>query len=319
MVRSLEERTWLPPYFVDQLGLFAQLRWDITPELALSGGIRQEFIGLSIDDYTTFFGEDIEGGDANFDATVFNVGLVYRASENISLFTSFSQGFSVPGFFNLISPPDDFVVDSSFEQLSAQKIDNYEIGIRSRWDNLQASLSGFYVYSELGAFLQPVPGGFTRLVRAPQRNYGVEAAIDWQASEQWRLGSTISWSEGEADSDDDGEFTALSTFDVQPWKLTAYLENQTTPTWRNRLQLLYSGNRSRGFAAGADGVAIEDYITLDLISQLQIGNGVLSLGIENLLDNQYFPVFSQTVSGFDDANYRAARGRRVSLTYSISW
>jgi iron complex outermembrane receptor protein len=130
---------------------------------------------------------------------------------------------------------------------------------------------------------------------------------------------TIGWNEGEADADDDGEFLALGTFDVQPWKLTAYVQHQTTPTWNNRLQLLYSGNRDRGFEAGADGVAIEDYLTLDLISQLQLGDGILSLGVENLLDNQYFPVFSQVSSGFNDTGYRAARGRRVSLTYSISW
>jgi AraC-like DNA-binding protein len=74
----------------------------------------------------------------------------------------------------------------------------------------------------------------------------------------------------------------------------------------------------RGFEAGADGLPIEDYITFDLISQLQIGDGTLSLGIENLLDNQYFPVFSQVLSGSDDTNYLAARGRRVSLTYSIA-
>ena len=320
IVRSIGETGEIPPYFIDQLGLFGQLQWDVTPNLALSGGIRQEFVGLSADDYTTFFGRDIEGGNVNFDATVFNAGVVYRATDNVSLFASFSQGFSIPLLFTLFDPPPGFTFEGGFEELEPQTVDNYEIGVRGRWGNLQASLSGFYAYSELGSFLQNIPGtSSSRLIRAPQRNYGVEAAVDWQASDQWRLGSTVSWNEGEADADDNGEFTALSTFDVQPWKLTAYVENQTTPTWSNRLQLLYSGNRSRGFDAGADGVAIEDYITFDLISQLQLGQGTLTLAVENLLDSQYFPVFAQVLSGFNDASYRAARGRRVSLTYSISW
>ncbi|NJL39086.1 MAG: TonB-dependent receptor [Leptolyngbyaceae cyanobacterium SM1_4_3] len=320
VVRSLEERTWLPPYFVDQLGLFGQLQWDVTPDLAFSGGIRQEFVELRADDYTTFFGDDIEGGTVNFDATVFNAGLVYRATDNISLFASFSQGFSVPGFFTFINPPAGFSIEGGFEELEAQKVDNYEIGVRGRWDNLQASLAGYYAYSEQGAFLQNIPGtALSTLIRAPQRNYGVEAAIDWQPGDQWQLGTTFGWNEGEADADDDGEFLALGTFDVQPWKLTAYVQHQTTPTWNNRLQLLYSGNRDRGFEDGSDGVAIEEYITFDLISQFQLGDGTLSLAVENLLDNQYFPVFSQVASGFNDAGYLAARGRRVSLTYSISW
>ena len=320
ILRSIGQTNEIPPYFIDQLGLFGQIQWDVTPNLALSGGIRQEFVGLSADDYTTFFGRDIEGGNVNFDATVFNAGLVYRATDNISLFTSFSQGFSIPLLFTLFDPPPGFTFEGGFEELEPQTVDNYEIGVRGRWGDLQASVSGYYAFSELGTFLQNIPGtASSRLVRAPQRNYGVEAAVDWQPGDQWQLGAAVGWNEGESDPDDDGEFTALSTFDVQPWKLTAYIENQTTPTWSNRLQLLYSGNRDRGFEAGVDGVAIEDYVTLDLISQLQIGDGVLSLGIENLLDNQYFPVFSQVGGAFNDANYRAAPGRRVSLSYSITW
>lgn len=328
IVQSIEERNLLPPYRINQLGLFAQaqigfgsIRSDSNdPRFILSGGIRQEFVGLDVDDYTTFFGDEIEGGNPNFDATIFNVGGVFRVTDEISVFTSFSQGFSVPLLFSLATVPSGISVDEGFEALEPQKVENYEIGVRGRWQNLQASLSAFYSYSALGTFFQFTPGArIGTLIRAPQRNYGVEAALDWQPGEQWQLGTAVSWNEGEANADDDGEFLALSTFDVQPWKLTAYVQHQTTPTWSNRLQLLYSGNRNRGFEDGSDGVAIEDYITFDLISQLQLGQGILSLAIENLLDSQYFPVYSQVLSGFDDASYRAARGRRVSLTYSISW
>lgn len=319
VARFIEQRTQFPPYFIDQIGLFGQLQWEVNPSFILSGGIRQEFLGLSVDDYTTLSGDDIEGGNVNFDATVFNAGVVYRATDNVSLFASFSQGFSAPQFFTLANPPSDFSVDEGFEGLAPQKVDNYEIGVRGRWGNLQASLAGFYAYSDLGLFLQNTPGSsVVTVARAPQRNYGIEAALDWQASDQWRIGGNIAWNEGEGE-DDNGEFIALSTFDVQPWKLTAYIENQTTPTWRNRLQLLYSGNRDSAFEDGVDGVAIEDYITFGLVSQLQLGNGTLSLAVENLLDNQYFPVYAQVLSGSNDANYRAARGRRISLTYSISW
>ena len=321
VARFVEQRTQVPPYFIDQLGLFAQLQWDLSPSFTLSGGIRQEFLGLSVDDYTNLVGDEFEGGDADFDATVFNTGLVYRATDNLSFFASFAQGFSAPSFFVLAFPPANFSVDEGFEELEPQTVDNYEIGVRGQWGNVQASLAGFYSYSELGTFLQPRPGSdvAASVVRAPQRNYGIEASLDWQPSEQWRLGGTVTWNEGESDPGDDGEFLALSTFSVQPWKLTAYVENQTTPTWSNRLQLLYSGNRDRAFDDGVDGLPIEDYITLDLISQLQLGQGTLTLAVENLLDNQYFPVFAQVLSGFNDANYRAARGRRVSLTYSISF
>ena len=321
VARSIEQRTQFPPFFLDQLGLFAQLQWELSPSFTFSGGIRQEFLGLSVDDYTTLNGDDIEGGEVDFDATVFNIGGVYRATENLSLFASFAQGFSAPRFQTLATPPSGFSVEGGFEGLEPQTVDNYEIGVRGQWRNVQASLAGFYAYSDLGTSLRETPpgSGAVTVIRAPQRNYGVEATLDWQLAEHWRLGSTVTWNEGESDINDDGEFLALSTFTVQPWKLTAYVEHQTTPTWSNRLQLLYSGNRDRGFDDGVEVFPIEDYITFDLISQLQLGPGTLTLAVENLLDNQYFPVFAQVLSGFDDAEYRAARGRRVSLTYSISW
>ncbi|NJN88315.1 MAG: TonB-dependent receptor, partial [Leptolyngbyaceae cyanobacterium SL_7_1] len=85
-----------------------------------------------------------------------------------------------------------------------------KLGYEVDGGDLQASLAGYYAYSELGAFLQNIPGtALSTLVRAPQRNYGVEAALDWQLSDQWQLGTTVGWNEGEADADDDGEFLAL--------------------------------------------------------------------------------------------------------------
>jgi iron complex outermembrane receptor protein len=320
VVRSIEERNLLPPYRIDQLGLFAQLGWDVSDRFILNGGIRQEFVGLSVDDYTTFFGDEVEGGEPNFDATVFNIGAVFKATDDISLFASFSQGFSVPLLFSLATVPPGTSVEQGFRALEPQKVDNYEIGVRGRWQNLQASLSGFYNYSELGTFFQLDPDSDVgELTRAPQRNYGIEATLDWQPGRGWQLGGAVSWTEGEADAGNDGEFLALSSFDVQPLKVTAYVEHQTTPDWSNRLQFLYSGSRDRAFEDGNDGVEIEDYFTVDFISRIRLGDGTLSLGVENLLDNQYFPVYAQALSGFDDANYRAARGRRLSLTYSISW
>ncbi|NJK64294.1 MAG: TonB-dependent receptor [Synechococcaceae cyanobacterium SM2_3_1] len=320
IIRSIDEQNLLPPYSIDQLGLFAQGEWNLSDQLILSGGIRQEFVELSVDDYTTFFGDDIVGGTPDFDATVFNVGSVYKLTEDLSTYLSFSQGFSVPLLFSLATAPAGTSIERGFSFLEPQTVDNYEIGFRGLWPDLQATLSVYYSYSELGTFFSFNPEDTVGiLTRAPQRNYGVEATVDWQTSDRWQLGGSLTWHEGEADSDEDGEFTALSSFDVQPTKITAYVEHQTLPSWNNRLQFLYSGNRIRGFEDVADGVSIESYVTLDYISDILLGDGVLSLGIENLLDNQYFPVFSQVLSGFNEVTYRAARGRRLNLTYTINW
>ncbi|NJL47842.1 MAG: TonB-dependent receptor [Leptolyngbyaceae cyanobacterium SM2_5_2] len=74
---------------------------------------------------------------------------------------------------------------------------SFEVGARAEFEQVQLSLAGFYSQSELGSALRVGSDGFTQLVRAPQRNYGVEATVDWQPSQTWRLGGIFGWNEGE--------------------------------------------------------------------------------------------------------------------------
>ncbi|RUT07365.1 hypothetical protein DSM106972_026260 [Dulcicalothrix desertica PCC 7102] len=203
-----------------------------------------------------------------------------------------------------------------------QKVDNYEIGVRGNWNNFQASIAGFYSESELGTTLveNPALPGTLLLARAPQRNYGVEAAIDWQATKSWQLGGSFTWQEGENDIDGDGNYQALNSGEVSPIKLTAYLQNQTTPGWRNRLQALYVGDRNRGFEDGSDNGPIRSYFVLDYISSIKIGAGTIDIGVENLLNNQYTPALNQFQGDFLGNSYRfPARGTTLRLNYRINW
>lgn len=67
-----------------------------------------------------------------------------------------------------------------------------------------------------------------------------------------------------------------------------------------------------------DNVPIDSYLTLDYISSIQLRAGRLQIGIENLLDNQYFPVQSQIQSSFFEQLNYAARGRTIWLNYSVT-
>ncbi len=322
--RKIDERVFVPEYDFRELGIFGQLQWEVSDNLRLSGGLRYVNIDVSLEDYTTAESprRDIQGGDRSFDSTVFNTGIVYKFTPEISVFGNFAQGFSVPDLGRVFRRPPGGVVNvlNSLQLTEPQKVDNYEIGIRGQWDNIQASLSGFYNYSDLGsAILFNANTDFLETVRAPQKVYGIEAAVDVQPAQGWSLGGTATWVDGENDEDNDGDFVALNSITVPPLKLTAYIENQTLPSWRNRLQLLYSGNRDRGFEDGADDGKISSYVTVDYISSIKLGAGELQIGIQNLLNNQYFPVYSQYFAPFfDSANY-AGRGRTLSVGYRIVW
>lgn len=318
--RKIEDRTFVPRYKLDDLGLFAQLQWDVTDSLQLSGGVRYVSLGLNVDDYTTFDDIPIEGGERNFNDTVFNAGIVHNFTDELSLFANFAQGFSVPDIGSVLRlPPSGFVnVEDSIQLTEPQKVDNYEIGIRGEWSSVQASLAAFYNFSDLGLDFR-VTDELIETVRAPQRVYGVEASIDVQPGRRWQFGGTFTWLEGENDEDEDGEYLALNSITVPPLKLTAYIENETLPGWRNRLQLLYSGNRDRAFEDEVDLTDIESYVTVDYISSIRIGSGELQIGVQNLFNNQYFPVYSQYFAPFFEANNYAGRGRTLSVNYRITW
>ncbi|MGD1857204.1 MAG: TonB-dependent receptor [Leptolyngbyaceae cyanobacterium] len=311
-----------PTYDLDSLGLFAQATWDISDQWQLSGGLRYDEFDFSVDDTTLAFNfpRDREGGSGGAEDVSFNAGLIYKPTPEIGLFASFSQGFSIPDIgltTAFVLPPDADI--STDLLLEPQQVDTFEVGVRAEFDTVQASLAGFYNESSLGSNLQVGPSGFTEVVRAPQRNYGVEATLDWQPSDVWRLGGYFSWNEGENDTDDDGDFLALSSLQVQPYKVGVYLENDTAPGWTNRLQLLGVGSRDRAFDDNVDGFDIDGYVTLDLLSSIQLGKGNLTVGLKNLLNNQYLPVSSQErIGGTEDRRF-AAPGITLNLGYSIEF
>ncbi|WP_414620453.1 TonB-dependent receptor [Calothrix sp. CCY 0018] len=133
------------------------------------------------------------------------------------------------------------------------------------------------------------------------------------------MGSTLTWSEGEREESEEIGFVAITGYEVSPLKLTAYVENETLPGWSNRLQALYVGSRDRAFDAEVDPIGIDSYLVMDLISSLKLGDGTLSLGVRNLLNNQYLNVTNQINAGFDDSYALASRGRTFTLNYRWSW
>lgn len=314
--RRIGERTWTPPLELSSLGLFTQLNWDISDRWIVNGGVRYENADVSVDDFTTLANPNviIPGGDLDFDATLFNIGTVHFLTDEVSVFANFAQGFSLADIgLVLRNAPPGFSVESLSPE--PQKVNNYEIGVRGQWESVQTSVSAFFNESDLGTTFT-APG---TIIRAPERVYGIEAAIDAQPNDLWQLGGSLTLVAGEIDTGDNGDYKPLDGFRIPPLKLAAYVENETLPGWRNRLQALFSGNRDvfRDDSTAFGRRPVESYFTLDYISSIQIGSGTLQLGIENLFDNQYFPVVSQLQ--VNDTAYSAARGRTLSIKYSIDW
>lgn len=315
--RAVGERPWVPPVNNRSLGIFAQLAWNPVERLMLRGGVRHERATAQVDDFTTIQGARAGGGELDYDPVLFNAGAVLDVADGANVYASFSQGFSLADIGRLLrGVSEGFVLGS--QGFEPQTVDQYEVGARVFSRKVQASLSGFRNESDLGStFNQEL-----EIVRAPERVYGVEATLDVAPLERLKLGGTFTWTEGENRPAEDGEWIPLNGYRIQPRKVTAYAEFLTLPGWKNRLQLLHSGSRDRLFdvdpeAYGA--VAVDAYTVVDLLTNLRFGPGTLNVGVENLLNEQYFPVVSQLEGQYGGFYRAAARGRTLSLGYSVRY
>lgn len=319
--RSTGQRYWVPPYNLVSKAAFGQLEWQATDRMLVRSGLRRETVDVHVDDYINLTDGRVQGGNLSYSDTLFNVGAVYDINESINVFAGYNQGFSLPDIGLFLRNAAD---GSSVQTLNTapQKVDNYEIGVRGNWETVQASTSLFFSESDLGTR----SGGMNKPpVRAPERMWGIEASLDKTLTKNLRSGGTFTWTEGKKYTENWEEIGYLGNDAISPLKLTAYFEHDTSPTWMNRLQLTYSGERDRfnGNTTEAYKNKIEDYAVVDWLSQLKVSKrGTLTFGINNLLNKQYHNVFAQTLvtSGvYNNTRYAAASGATAHLSYKHSW
>jgi len=315
-------RTNVPEMRQWSVAPFAQARFPLGDRLRLRGGLRFEPFWLDVDDYTTLFGgRDVEGGDLTYDALVFNAGGVLRIVDGLNFFTSFSQGFSVPDVGRVLRSPPPEAEDFSVEALrpEAQTVNSFELGLRGDARRLDASLVAFVNTSDLGSTFGDFPE--LRLQRAPERVFGLEGELDLQVHEAVRVGGTATVIDGERDVDDDGDFGEdLPNSRIPPAKITSYVSVAPGDRWQARVQLLHVGSRDE-FDGEAETVFgqgdVNAHTVVDLSASVDAGPGNVSVGVENLFDNFYFPAVSQWWNL--GTGFSTAPGRELSLGYTVQF
>lgn len=322
--RKIGQRPTAPSRVFDSLAGFAQGEWTPLSALVVRGGVRYERLEIASSDFTRSDGEVLPASLLRFDATVFNAGFVYHIIEPVDAFFNFSQGFNVPvGAIDSAIRPGTV---TRLTDLRPQRVTNYELGVRGKWSKVQVSMSGFYSKSSLGVNFDL---DTNQLTRAPQTTYGVEATIDIQPFDNWRMGGTYTFVEGDQTIAFNPDIRVpMNGFSIQPQKITGYIEHMTVPQWqwRNRVQVLYSGARSRSYEAfltGADPTAdaapMTDYFLVDLVSTVKVGPGTLRVGIENLLNQRYVAPFNQLSQGAFNSFFWAGRGATATIGYSVAY
>ena len=309
-----------PKYELTGVAPFAQVRADLFDDRAiLTAGIRYEHLSVDISDYVNEIGTSVTGGTLTFREPLFNISGSFDINDTFTVFGGFSQGFQLGDLGR-------YLYNSNFTNVSqlsddGQKTDSYELGVRAVGNNWDASLTGFYNKSDNGVTYD----ANLDIALSPEQIWGIEVAAIYEATDQITVGGTLTWLEGEYDTDGDGKYDSdLGSDRIAPLKLTGYVEYQPWD-WANfRLQGLYSGYRNPDSEQFTGLESIDPYFVMDAFADFQVTErSKLSLGVENILNADYVPVLQQSYSveayGYDDYYYVKAPGTTFSAKYTVKF
>ena len=310
---------WVPETTYESWSPFVQAEWWLTDTLMLTGGLRHERGKLQVDDYTTIPANAggsrfVEGGSPTTSETLPNIGLVWEATDALKLYASYSEGYTVADIgrvLRAINQPDQRV--DSLVDLSPVVADNREIGLDYGDDRWLAHLAAYWSDSDLGSRLAFDPATATyNVARERTEIRGIEGNLAFRFSEAARIGLGYATTHARYDSDGDGHVDSdLPGINVSPDRVTAFWTQAWTPGFDTRLQA------GRAFDRDFDSSDndFDGYTTVDLLGRFRLPLGTLSIGIENLLGEQYIAYNSQTTPPRDDT-YTAGRGRVLTLGWS---
>lgn len=318
--------TYMPPLRTRSAGAFAQLQHRFDEHWSIDGGLRYEYSTAEFDDFvplsesTAASPVAVKGGDIHYDAVLSNLGIVYSPVLGQEIYASFSQGFQLPDVgIQLRNARRGFDIDAS--NLEPVKTNNYELGWRGELgSNTLGTLALFYTTSKLGD-VQSFNNGLI-LTRTKERIYGAEASADWLSDDAvWGAGGSATWMRGREKPDGKG-WQDMTGYRVPPLKLTAYVQYKPTLDWSNRLQSTFFDAKDYRLD-GVDSFGrhqVSSYTTVDLVSQYQIStDDKVSVGIQNLFNRDYYPLYSQLLRNNNNTSHLPAPGTVLTASYTHNW
>lgn len=327
-----------PGYHVNGISGFAQGEWQALARLSVSGGIRQQHMAVSVQDFAAAnqqafiangYGKTadlIPGGKNSYDVTLLNAGLIYKINQGQQVWVNYTQGFSLPdpakyygqGVYQLTGDNWKLAKSVSIDStpLSGIKTYQYEAGYRYR------SASGFHIqgagfYALSNKNLQVVPLTLAvNVVDDKQRNYGFEGEAGYSKATGLEAGVNTQLIASETRLN--GRWVKQPVNTASPSKINIYA-GWKRKQYAVRLQLLHS------FDVKDSVNQLNGYTTLDLIGNIKLPLGHLTIGVQNLLNSDYQTIWSQR----SEILYKGlatpktfqyyGRGRTFALTYVLNY
>ena len=313
-------RKWVPATVFSSYAPFVQVDYTLLDRVQLTGGIRFVAAELRVDDFTTIAAANstfVSGGAPSFNETLSNAGITVDVMPWLSVYASYSEGFTMPDagrVLRAINTPGQNV--DSLLDLAPVVTRNVELGLDTSWDRFRIHVASYWSDTDLGSRLEANANDIFVVRREKTRIRGIDLTGVLDLTERIAAGFTYAWIEGEFDSDDDGRVdTDLDGLNIAPDRLNLYAEIGLDFGLEARAQLSHLFDRDFEGPAAPTDANFEGHTLADLYVAQQLGDGRLSLGIENLFDKRYIPYFSQTESFQRDDTLFIGAGRTLTLAY----
>lgn len=311
-------RTYVPESDYRNVSVFAQGEFKLLDNLTLHGGVRHEKADLKIDSYQTlarYNRVDVQGGKLKFNETLFNAGLVYEPIQDVTLFTSYSEGFGMPDVGRVLRAIDTpGTTISSLSSLEPILTKSVEFGTRIKQGAWDYDLSFYESNSDFGTRVVPINGAFM-MAREKTRIQGIETSLGYRFNPVHRAKLSYSFIRGRYDSDGDGTLdSALDGLNIAPNRLIGTWSADWTPKLSSFVQVQHAFNKSFDDPAKR----FDGYTLVDAAMSYKLPKGTMRLAMANIFDKQYITYYSQSAL-VEPNRYFAGRGRTVTLGYSFSF
>lgn len=316
------------------LAPFVQLDMRFFDRLAFSTGARYENADLDIPDFSTNAGATrrlpstdpryytrtaVAGGSPSFSELIYNIGAIFDINDSFSIFSSFSQGFTIPDVGRAIRDLNTPGIEiDRFLDIEPVLVDSTELGFSFGDEQWDLRVNYYWSESDLGARLVANldDQGSVRTQRQRVEIEGLEFVADFAVTDRFNIGTIYSSASGKSDTDSDGRVdTKLDALNISPDKFLAYINAALLDNINIRLQALhyfdedFDDSNTRGDFTG--------YTLVDLNILYHSNFGDFNLAIENILDETYLSLFSQSFA--PDTRQFRGRGRTLSVGYTINF
>ncbi len=281
----------------DSLGVFSHVTYDINDRLSVLGGLRYDNVQQEYKDST----QTIDNDESEVSP---KIGVTYDLKENIMTYATISKGYRAGGFNNT-------ALEGSPKDYGKETLYSYEVGVKGTTmdGRLTYDTAVYYMdISDLQVLVLPDIGGYITTNAAEVTSKGIEASLNFQATDTINLFAGASYNDVKFDEYHDG------TVD--------YSGNKTTYSSKYNFNLGVTYRSAQGYYASADIRGYGD-MYLDLandykrdpyeIVNVKIGyeqeDYDIYLYAKNLFDQEYDQVNATTT------NYSDPREIGVQLTY----